>query len=142
MKSLAAPTTTIFALLALTAFSLPAHAVQYPNIDPNYSQQIYTGPLVGDPGMAWTPSNNPLTRNGVERFNPSNWAAPAQLMPGSIAGGAGYGITTLPDGRIAYSDGAFTSHVWVYDPVAFTNNLIYTAPTGYLIDGMVSGPGG
>ena len=80
-----------------------------------------------------------MTGNGLERFNPSNWAAPAQLLAGTVAG-QGYGVTTLPDGRIAYSDGTFNSSVWVYDPVAATNTLIYS--TAFLIDGMVSGPAG
>ena len=39
-----------------------ALAVQYPTIDPGYNQQIYTGPLVGGPGMAWTTSSHLLTR--------------------------------------------------------------------------------
>jgi len=78
-----------------------------------------------------------VTGAGLERFNPSNWAAPAQLMPGSV-GGAGYGVTTMPDGRIAYSDGSSGSNVYIYDPVASTNSLIYSA--NYLIDGMVAGP--
>ena len=62
---------------------------------------------------------------------------PAQLMPGSV-GGAGYGVTTMPDGRIAYSDGSGASNVYMYDPVLSTNTLIYSA--NYLIDGMVAGP--
>ena len=183
--------------LALCTFALAifssirdAHAVQYPTLDPGYTQEIYTGPLVGGPGMAWTSTNQLLTRNGsdileysptqngthqgtsihtaiathtitglsntgygmtngldgyiytvtgagLERFNPSNWAAPAQLMPGSV-GGAGYGVTTMPDGRIAYSDGSGASNVYMYDPVLNTNTLIYSA--SFLVDGMVAGP--
>ena len=42
----------------------PILAVQYPTIDPAYTQEIYTGPLAGGPGMAWTSSNQLLTRNG------------------------------------------------------------------------------
>lgn len=165
-------------------------ANQYPYLDPTYTQQIYTGPLVGGPGMAWTTSGDLLTRNGstiieysptqnathqgtaihastathtitglsntgygmtngldgyiytvtgagLERFNPSNWAAPAQLLPGTV-GGAGYGVTTMPDGRIAYSDGSVTSNVYIYDPVANTNTQIYSGNS--LIDGLVAGP--
>jgi hypothetical protein len=78
-----------------------------------------------------------VTGSGLERFNPSNWSAPAQSLPGSV-GGAGYGVTTMPDGRIAYSDGGGNSNVYIYDPVALTNTLIYSA--NYLIDGMVAGP--
>jgi hypothetical protein len=170
----------------------PLLAVQYPSIDPAYTQQIYTGPLTGGPGMAWTSSNQLLTRNGstileysptqntthqgtslhgvvashpitglsgsgygmtngldgyiytvtgggLQRFDPNNWAAPAQSLAGTM-GGAGYGITTLPDGRIAYSDGVPGASVWIYDPVAATNTLIYTGTA--LIDGMVAGPAG
>ena len=80
---------------------------------------------------------------GLYRFDPSNWAAPAQFLTGTV-GGAGYGITTLPDGRIAYSDGSGSSSVWVYTPNANpslgTNTLIYS--TNYLIDGMTAGPTG
>ncbi|HEY2893398.1 MAG TPA: PEP-CTERM sorting domain-containing protein [Pirellulales bacterium] len=173
---------------------VPALAVQYTSLDPGYTQEIYTGPLVGGPGMAWTSTNQLLTRNGsdileysfaqnaihqgtsihssiathsiaglatsgygmtngldgyvytitgsgLQRFNPSNWAAPAQTLAGTITGGQGYGITTLPDGRIAYSDGVGgASSVWIYDPVAATNTLIHSGNS--LIDGMVAGPTG
>jgi len=168
----------------------PLFAVQYPNLAPGYTQEIYTGPLQGGPGMAWTSNNHLLTRNGstlleysptqnttynstslhgviathpitgldpggvgmtngtdgyiyaigasgVQRIDPSNWAAPAVNMPGTVAGT--WGITTLPDGRIAYSDGApAASKVWIYDPVLTTNTLIYSGSA--LIDGMVAGP--
>jgi hypothetical protein len=169
-----------------------AHAAQFSYLDPGYNQEIYTGPLVGGPGMAWTSSNNLLTRNGsdiieysltqnavhqgtnihgstvthsvsglsftgygiangkdgyiyavtnygLQRFNPSNWAAPAQSLPGTV-GGQGYGITTLPDGRIVYSDGSNNSNVYLYNPSSGNNTLIYTA--NYLIDDMEAGPGG
>jgi hypothetical protein len=170
-----------------------ARAVQYPTLDPTYNQQIYTGPLVGGPGMAWTSNNNLLTRNGsqileysltqnttykstnlhgtigtfnipgllstgygmtngldgyvytvtgsgLQRFDPNNLpTTTAQFMPGSV-GGQGYGITTLPDGRIAYSDGNPLSNLYVYNPVTQVNTLIYSAP--FLIDGIVSGPTG
>ncbi|MDP9175275.1 MAG: hypothetical protein M3O30_15620 [Planctomycetota bacterium] len=169
-----------------------AQAGQYPTLDPNYTQQIYTGPLVGGPGMAWTTSGDLLTRNGsnileysptqnttyqgtslhgtiathvisglatsgygmttgldgyiytvtasgLQRFNPANWAAPAQSLAGTV-GGSGYGITTLPDGRIAYSDGTSLSSVYVYNPGTSTNSLIYSG--SYLIDGIVAGPTG
>jgi hypothetical protein len=182
------PCATVVVAHLLTS---PIQAVQYPTIDPAYTQEIYTGPLTGGPGMAWTSSNNLLTRNGstileyspaqnttykatslhgviashaitglsssgvgmtngldgyiyaitsggLQRFDPSNWAAPAQSLSGT-AGGL-YGITTLPDGRIAYSDGIPGSSVWIYDPVATTNTLIYTGTA--LIDGMVAGPAG
>lgn len=170
----------------------PLFAVQYPNLAAGYTQEIYTGPLQGGPGMAWTSSNHLLTRNGntlleysptqnttynstslhgviashtitgldpggvgmtngtdgfiyaispsgVQRIDPNNWAAPALTMPGSVSGI--YGITTLPDGRLAYSDGVPSSKVWIYDPVLATNTLIYNPPPGSaLIDGMVAGP--
>ena len=78
------------------------------------------------------------TPAGLQRFDPTNWAAPAQSLPGTQAGL--YGITTLPDGRIAYSDGTNSSNVWLYNPGTSTNTLIYTGTS--LIDGMVSGPTG
>ena len=64
-----------------------------------------------------------VTGSGLERFNPSNWAAPAALMPGSI-GGPGWGVTTMSDGRIAYSD---SSNIYAYNPVTFTQTLLYTS---------------
>jgi hypothetical protein len=79
-----------------------------------------------------------VTSSGLQRFDPSNWAAPAQTLAGT-AGGV-YGITTLSDGRIAYTDSAANSNVYVYDPVGGTNTLIYTSNA--LVDGMVSGPSG
>ena len=170
-----------FASMALAAAAIslptarPAYAVQYPTQDPNYTQEIYTGPLVGGPGMAWTYSLNLLTRNGsqileyspsqnttyngtnlhgvitthnvtglsntgysmtnapdgyiyavtgggLQRFDPNNWAAPAQSLAGT-AGGQGYGINCLPDGRIVYSDGVFNSKVYIYDPSTAVNTL-------------------
>lgn len=85
-----------------------------------------------------------VTGSGLYRFNPSNWAAPAQYLTGTV-GGQGYGITTLPDGRIAYTDSANSSNVWVYtpnaNPLLGTNTHVYTI-TNVLIDGMVAGPTG
>jgi hypothetical protein len=177
-------------LAAIT--SSAAMGGQFPTLDPNYTQQIYTGPLVGGPGMAWTSSNHLLTRNGsnileysptqnttyqgtnlhgaianqtvpglspigygmtngldgyvytvtgtgLQRFDGNNLATPAQSLPGT-AGGQGYGITTLPDGRIAYSDGIPNSSVWIYNPTTTSNTLIYSGSA--LIDGMVAGPTG
>ncbi|MFH1418369.1 MAG: PEP-CTERM sorting domain-containing protein [Planctomycetota bacterium] len=172
------------AMSAVLLFASAGYASQFPTLDPGYGQQIYTGPLVGGPGMAWTSGGNLLTRNGfdileysltqdashqgtpihssiathtvsglsstgygmvsgldgyiytttgagLQRFNPNNWAAPAQSLAGTV-GGAGYGITVLPDGRIAYSDGSGSSSVYIYNPSSGTNSWIYTA--GFLID--------
>lgn len=79
------------------------------------------------------------TGSGLQRFDPNNWAAPAQSLAGTI-GGNGWGITTLPDGRIAYSDGGGTSNIYIYDPGAATNTLIYTASV--LVDDIEAGPTG
>ena len=92
------------------------------------------GMTKGLDGYIYTP-----TGSGLQRFDPNNWAAPAQSLAGT-AGGAGYGITTLSDGRIAYSDGSGASNVYVYDPSAATNTLIYSV--AFLIDDIKSGPGG
>lgn len=193
-RAFSVPSLLVVALLVGPA----AQADQYPSLNANYAQQIYTGPLVPnqEAGMAWTFGGNLLTRNGsnineysltasavhqatnvhpvqtthsiaglntsgygmtngldgyvytvtgsgLQRFDPSNWAAPAQTLTGTV-GGAGYGITTLPDGRIAYSDGSGASSVWIYTPNANpnlgTNTLVYS--TNFLIDGMVAGPTG
>ncbi|MDD1713454.1 MAG: hypothetical protein LUQ69_09850, partial [Methanoregulaceae archaeon] len=77
--------------------------------------------------------------SGVMRVDPNNWAAPAVYMPNTVPT-AGYGINTLPNGKIVYTDSSGASNVYVYDPVSQVNTLIYTAPT--LIDDMETGPGG
>lgn len=174
------------AMVVVMFFAVEAYAVQFDVLASGFNQQIFTGPLVGGPGMAWTNSGNLLTRNGsdileysltqtplayqgtslhllavthtisglnntgygmtkgldgyiytptglgLQRFDPNNWAAPAQSLLGT-AGGAGYGITTLPDGRIAYSDGGGPSNIYVYtpnpNPNLGTNVWIYTVDT-------------
>ena len=188
----------VMTLLAIAAaFASPAHAVQFTTLNPAYAQQIYTGPLVGGPGMAWTGSGHLLTRNGsdlieydplasavhqgtnihpaiathtitgllsagygitngtdgfiyantgngLQRIDPTTWTVttPFANLPGitSVNPGGGYGVTTLPDGRIAYVAGSGTNEVYVYDPVAMTNSLIYTAIT--LIDDIQASPTG
>ncbi|MHB9035899.1 MAG: PEP-CTERM sorting domain-containing protein [Armatimonadota bacterium] len=67
---------------------------------------------------------------GLQRFS-TTLTGSAQFLAGTVAG-PGYGVTTLPDGRIAYVAGWGTNEVYVYDPVGATNTLIYTAPS--LID--------
>ena len=187
-----------FAAVATTA----VQAGQFTTLDPAYAQQIFTGPLVGGPGMAWTSSGNFLTRNGsdileydpiasashlgtsvhpttvthsisgllggasygygivngtdgyiysatgngVQRIDPNTWVAttPGANLPGiaaSVGLGGGYGITVLPDGRIVYIAGAGTNEVYIYNPTASTNTLIYTNPTG-LIDDIQASPTG
>ncbi|MCY2931219.1 MAG: PEP-CTERM sorting domain-containing protein [Planctomycetota bacterium] len=76
---------------------------------------------------------------GVQRVDPNNWALPAVNMPNTVPT-AGYGINTLPNGKIVYTDSSGNSNVYVYDPVSQVNTLIYTAPTS--IDDMETGPGG
>ncbi|MCC7408539.1 MAG: PEP-CTERM sorting domain-containing protein [Phycisphaeraceae bacterium] len=187
MKALA----SFAAVIALCLFVGRAEAVQYSYLDPAYVQEIYSGPLVGGPGMAWTSGGLLLTKDGsnileysatqnavhqgtaihgwvshpiaglsstgygmtnghdgyvytttqigLQRFDPSNWAAPAQTIGGTVAG-TGYGITTLPDGRIAYCAGPTPSDVYIYDPVGGTNTWIYSAAG--LIDDIEASPTG
>jgi hypothetical protein len=191
--------TVVSAMLVVSLFAAEASAVQYPVLDPGYTQEIYTGPLQsGEGGMAWTSGGNFLTRRGSDiiehsltqntvyqgtnlhgaiathtiaglpasgvgmtngldgyvytitgsglyRFNPSNWAAPAQYLTSTISGAQGYGITTLPDGRIAYTDSSGSSSVWLYTPNAnplLGTNTYLTTLSGVLIDGMIAGPTG
>lgn len=192
MKSILFAGLSLLTLLANLLTPATARTVQYSFVDPGYTQEIYTGPLAGGPGMAWTTSNNLLSRNGstileysptqntvyqgtnlhgvilshplsgldpggygltngldgyiyanspsgLQRFNPNNWAAPVQNLAGT-SGGL-YGIATLPDGRIVYNDSVFgASKIYVYDPVATTNTLIYSSSTQ--LDGIVTGPTG
>ncbi len=77
--------------------------------------------------------------NGVQRIDPSNWAAPAVNMPNTVPT-AGYSINTLPNGKIVYSDSASSSKVYVYDPVTQVNTMIY--PASFLVDDIETGPGG
>jgi len=111
----------------------------------NVHASIATHPITGLASSGYGLTNGKdgyiyaATGSGLQRFNPNNWAAPAQSLPGTI-GGNGWGITTLPDGRIAYSDGGGTSNIYVYDPSAATNTLIYTASV--LVDDIEAGPTG
>ncbi len=180
MKKKSILLTACFATVSISGSAL---AVQFPFLDAAYVQEIYTGPLVGGPGMAWTNGGAMLTRDGsniyeysltqnsvhqgtnvhgftthaisglntsgygmtnaldgfiytttstgLQRFNPNSWASPAQNLGGTV-GGSGYGIHAMADGRIAYVAGGGTNQVFIYDPVATTNTLIYT--NGGLID--------
>jgi hypothetical protein len=82
-----------------------------------------------------------VTNVGLYRVDPSNWVAPAVLLPGT-AGGNGWGVTTMSDGRIAYSDGNVPSRIYAFDPTAATNTLLYTAPAGVQADDIEASPGG
>jgi hypothetical protein len=76
---------------------------------------------------------------GLQRINPATWTATTVAATSN----QGYGITTLPDGRIAYTDSDGSgSRVYLYNPSTNINTQIYTAPAGVLIDGMVAGPTG
>jgi hypothetical protein len=81
------------------------------------------------------------TAGGLQRFDPVTWTIPVLdgilPLPNSAPTGFGWGITTLPDGRIAYSD---SSNIYVYNPTAGTNTLIYTASVQ--IDDIEAGPTG
>ena len=91
------------------------------------------GLTVGHDGYIYTP-----TSSGLYRVDPNNWAAAAvQLV--TTAGGMGYGVTTLTDGRIAYSDGYGNSTVYLYNPSNGSNLAIYSA--NFLIDDMEAGLG-
>jgi len=168
-------------LLVALCLAPAASAVQFPTLDPAYTQEIYSGPLVGGPGMAWTNAGALLTRDGsnlyeysltantvhqgtnvhgyvthsvgglassgygmanandgyiytatstgLQRIDESTWTA--QSLAGTT-GGQGYGIHAMADGRIAYVAGSGTNEVYIYDPSANTNTLVYT--NGSLID--------
>lgn len=99
--------TVALTALAVLSLSLAAGAVQFSYLDPNYSQQIYVGPLVGGPGMAWTSTGNLLTRNGtgIIEYNPGTTVYQGtnvhpQLVTHSISGldPTGYGLAKGLDG--------------------------------------------
>ena len=77
--------------------------------------------------------------NGIMQVNPNNWAAPAVYMPNTVST-PGYGINTLPNGKIVYTDSGSNSNVYLYDVGGGTNTLIHTAST--LIDDIETGPAG
>lgn len=77
--------------------------------------------------------------SGLQRINPNNWAAPAVNLGGN--GGGGFSINALPNGKIVYSDTAFTSTVTIYDPTLNTHTPIYTMPSGVNVDDIETGPG-
>jgi len=60
---------------------------------------------------------------GLARVDINTWTA--TVMPGTVGGY--YGVGTLPDGRIVYSNSGSPSLIYVYDPVAGTNTLIRNA---------------
>jgi hypothetical protein len=94
------------------------------------------GMTTGFDGKIYTATNV-----GLYRVDPSNWAAPAVLLPGT-AGGNGWGVTTMSDGRIAYSDGNVPSKIYAFDPTAATNTLLYTGAAGVQVDDIEASPGG
>ena len=59
-------TNRILVSVATLALLATAHATQFSYLDPTYTQEIFTGPLVGGPAMAWTNTGNMLTRNGSD----------------------------------------------------------------------------
>ena len=194
---------TLHVLLTVAAATAPVTALQasqFTYLDAAYQQEIFTGPLVGGPAMAWTGSGNLLTLDGpniieysptqnavhlgtnihaaiathtiagllssafagygmvngtdgyiyattgtgLQRIDPTTWTVttPGANLPG-IAGvglSGSWGITVLPDGRIVYVAGSGTNEIYVYDAVAMTNTLIYTAAG--LIDDIQASPSG
>jgi hypothetical protein len=68
------------------------------------------------------------TTSGLQRIDPTYSTATTVTSVGGT-----YGITTLPDGRVAYAGGA-GNQIYVYDPVANTNNLIFTGSGVSLFD--------
>lgn len=78
-------------------------------------------------------ANSPL---GLQRIDTGTWTA--TTLPGTSSGY--YGIGTLPDGRIVYSDGGTPSNIYIYNPSGGANSLIYTA--GAFVDGLSVAPTG
>ncbi len=85
------------------------------------------GMATGLDGYIYVPTNI-----GLQRFS-TTLTGSATTLAGTAAG-AGYGVTTLPDGRIAYCAGSTPSDVYIYNPSSGTNTWIYSAPTGQNID--------
>ncbi|MCX5653157.1 MAG: PEP-CTERM sorting domain-containing protein [Planctomycetota bacterium] len=113
-----------------THLSTPIHAVTITHTITGLNPTGY-GLTVGHNGYIYTP-----TSSGLQRIDPNNWASAAVPL-GGTAGGMGYGITTLTNGRIAYSDGYGNSTVYTYNPSNGNNQAIFTA--NFLIDDMEAG---
>ncbi len=70
------------------------------------------------------------TSVGLQRIDPSNWAAPAVTV--ASVPSAGFGINTLPSGKIVYAAGSGSNDLRIYDPTSNADNSVFIAPT--LID--------
>lgn len=105
-------TASLASAVALALLPLSAGAVQFDYLDPGFSQQIYTGPLTGGPGMAWTAGGNLLTRDGDKIYEYSFGTTTYQgtsvhpvsithTIPGLATGPfSGYGLAKGLDGFI------------------------------------------
>jgi hypothetical protein len=102
-------TILITAGMALSLSSMTAHAIQFPTLDPAYVQEIYTGPLAGGPGMAWTTGGAMLTRDGSKIYEYSltqnlvhQGTNVHNYITHAISGlnSSGYGMTNGLDGYI------------------------------------------
>lgn len=140
-------TSSILALAMVSGF---AHAVQFPNLDPAYTQEIYSGPLKGGPGMAWTPyTNHLLTRDGSDILEYSPTAN--QIHQGTAVHGytthsitglstTGYGMANGTDGYVYTTT---SSGLQRFDPVnwfAPAQNLAGTVGgQGYGITALLDG---
>ena len=69
------------------------------------------------------------TSLGLQRIDPTYTFA--TTIPGTVGGA--YGITTLPNGQIAYAGGA-GNKIYVYDPVSGSNTLLFTSATTIVFD--------
>ena len=86
-------------------------------------------PLVGVSGITNGPGGfiYANTSLGLQRIDPTY--SSATTLPGTVAGMLG--ITTLPDGRIAYAVG---NQIFLYNPAGSTNTLLFTSPTTNTFD--------
>lgn len=69
------------------------------------------------------------TSLGLQRINPTYTSA--MTLAGTVGGA--YGITTLPNGKIAYAGGS-GNQIYVYDPVLTSNTLLFTSATTTVFD--------
>jgi len=104
------------AILAVLLVASSAYAVQFSFLDSSYVQEIYTGPFVGGPGMAWTASGNFLTRNGssILEYSPTqnnihqgtNFHDVIATHTISGLNSGGYGMVKGTDGLIYVNTGS------------------------------------
>jgi hypothetical protein len=133
------------AVIGLVSLVFPAlvHAVQFPNLDPGYNQQIYAAPRLapapntGGAGIAWTSTGNMLTLNGsdIVEYLPTtivyNGTNIHQVTSGSV-----HSVSGLPSGGTGLTNG-LNGKLYALE----TNGLYEVDPTTWVATQKTGTPG-